>query len=168
VLERSSIAAQNITQNAVDALCLSVGLRMSGGGHGELGAKFVENRAPKLGSEPRIAVGYEFRRQPVVFEDNFKENVSSFLGRDLGRNGSKMYHFAETIDENQDTSAVFGVFRKTEDKIQTDGTPTVGWDRKGLQWSLRTGRGFDSLADFAGTDVLAHPFILVWPVIATR
>ena len=62
MLEGSRVAAQNVSQDAIDAFCLSVGLGVSGGRHRELGTELIEDSAPKVGSKARIAIGHEFLR----------------------------------------------------------------------------------------------------------
>lgn len=45
-----------------------------------------------------------------MLEDDIKENIRCFLGRDLCWYSSKMRHLTEPVDEDEDTGTVFRIF----------------------------------------------------------
>jgi hypothetical protein len=79
VLEGVDVGAKHVLDGAVGALGLTVGLRVSGGAHVQLGPGQRSELSPELGGETRVPVADKLQRQTVVAEHVVQEQQSDAL-----------------------------------------------------------------------------------------
>ena len=130
--ERMRIASEYFNQNAIDAFCLAVGLRVIGRRHRQPSADEIEDSRPKRGRELGITVRNQVFWHPVMTEDEVDKDTSRLFCRDGIFDSSKMYHLAVAVTKDQYASVAGLVGRKPEDKVQGHGLPTLCRDRQRL------------------------------------
>jgi hypothetical protein len=69
-------AAQHVLDYAIDALCLTIGLRMASGREVQLSTKESKDFLPKGTSEARISVRHQTLGHPMVPEHMVQEESS--------------------------------------------------------------------------------------------
>jgi hypothetical protein len=114
------VAAQDIPNDAVGTLSLTIRLRVIRGGHPQRGAKTLKEHPPKPTGEARISIGNDRDRQTMVSEDMGKEQLGCFGARDLLRDSRGVDHLAKTVDKHNNTSVAMFVGWVAKHKVQTD------------------------------------------------
>ncbi|KAE9262642.1 hypothetical protein PF008_g32547 [Phytophthora fragariae] len=97
-------------------------------GHKQAGAQQRKQPRPERGCETGVTIRDDGLRQAVVAEHQVEEQLGRLVSRHFCRDWSKMDHLAETIHEDENTGAAFGVTWKAEDEVHADRSPRARGD----------------------------------------
>ena len=99
----SANAAQDVTDDAIDALGLSIGMRMIRCGHVQSCAEPLEDGLPKLSSESRVSLRNNCHRRTVLTKHATDNQRNLTLTVNGIRNIRQVIHLALTVNKVHNT-----------------------------------------------------------------
>jgi hypothetical protein len=103
--------AQDVLQDAINALGLTLGLRVVRCGHVELRPEKPEEVLPEVGDEPRVPVSDKRLWEAVVSEDMVDEELSRLRRWHTLLHGHQPDHLAQAAHKDQNASVVLPIGR---------------------------------------------------------
>ena len=78
------IVSEHLFKCSVHLLSLSIGLRVKGSGHSDLGSKSLEEHLPEVTCEFGVAVTDNYSEKSILAEDRFEEDSCDFRDGGIG------------------------------------------------------------------------------------
>ena len=78
------IVSEHLFKCSVHSLSLSIGLRVKGSGHSDLGSKSLEECLPEVTCEFGVAVTDNYSGKSILTEDRLEEDSSDLRGSGIG------------------------------------------------------------------------------------
>ena len=155
---------EHIFERPVGALCLSIRLRMEGGGHTTVDAQLVLQVTPKLAAEPAVTIRDKITRITVMHEYTVAVKASHIGGSGCCECWNKVHHFGESVDHYKNCVVALLGLGEMDDKVHANTLPGLVRHGQRLEWTTRFLVGvLVGLAGRAALYVFANGLLHVGP-----